>query len=71
MKKKVMKTRFIVSYLNGIGGMKIYYSKEELFNYFKDTFEIETFEELLDSLEGICEVIEVEGNFNLGFIVKD
>ena len=71
MKKKVMKTRFIVSYLNGIGGMKIYYSKEELFNYFEDTFGIETFEELLVEMKGICEIIEVEGNFNLGFIVKD
>jgi hypothetical protein len=66
-----MKSKFICCYLEENFGMSVYDSKEELLENFGDMFEVETFEELIVAMEGIYEVIEIKGDFDIEFIVEE
>jgi hypothetical protein len=66
-----MKSKFICSYLEENYGMSVYDSKEELLENFGDMFEVETFEELIVAMEGVYEVIEIKGEFDIEFIVEE
>jgi hypothetical protein len=66
-----MKSKFICSYLEENYGMSVYDSKEELLENFGDMFEVETFDELIVAMEGIYEVIEIKGEFDIEFIVTE
>jgi len=66
-----MKSKFICSYLEENYGMSVLDSKEELLENFGDMFEVETFEELIVAMEGIYEVIEIKGEFDIEFIVTE
>ena len=66
-----MKSKFICSYLEENYGMSVYDSKEELLENFGDMFEVETFEELIVAMQGIYEVIEIKGEFDIEFIVTE
>jgi hypothetical protein len=50
--------------------MSVYNSKEDLIENFSDMFEFGTFEELLDEIKGIYEVIEIKGDCELEFLVE-
>jgi uncharacterized Fe-S cluster-containing protein len=65
-----MKSKFICCYLEENYGMSVYNSKEDLIENFSDMFEFETFEELLDEIKGIYEVIEIKGDCELEFLVE-
>jgi hypothetical protein len=65
-----MKSKFICCYLEENYGMSVYNSKEDLIENFSDMFEFETFEELLDKIKGIYEVIEIKGDCELEFLVE-
>ena len=66
-----MKSKFICNYLEENYGMSVYDSKEELLENFGDMFEVETFEELIVAMQGIYEVIEIKGEFDIEFIVTE
>jgi len=66
-----MKSKFICSYLEENYGMSVLDSKEELLENFGDMFEVETFEELIVAMQGIYEVIEIKGDFDIEFIVEE
>jgi hypothetical protein len=51
--------------------MSVLDSKEELLENFGDMFEVETFEELIVAMQGIYEVIEIKGDFDIEFIVEE
>jgi hypothetical protein len=64
-------SKFICCYLEENYGMSVYDSKEELLENFGDMFEVETFEELIVAMQGIYEVIEIKGDFDIEFIVEE
>ena len=66
-----MKSKFICCYLEENYGMSVSDSKEELLENFGDMFEVETFEELIVAMQGIYEVIEIKGDFDIEFIVEE
>jgi hypothetical protein len=66
-----MKSKFICCYLEENYGMTVYDSKEEFVEQFSDTYEVETFEELITAMEGTYEIIEIKGDCELEFIVEE
>ena len=64
-------SKFICCYLEENYGMSVYDSKEELLENFGEMFEVETFEELIVAMQGIYEVIEIKGEFDIEFIVTE
>jgi hypothetical protein len=66
-----MKSKFICCYLEENYGMTVYDSKEEFVEQFSDTYEVETFEELIVAMEGTYEIIEIKGDCELEFIVEE
>ena len=63
-------SKFICCYLEENFGMSVYDSKEELLENFRGMYEIETFEELIIEMKGDHEVIEIEGDCKVKFIVE-
>jgi hypothetical protein len=63
-------SKFICCYLEENFGMSVYDSKEELLENFSGMYEIETFEELIIEMKGDYEVIEIEGDCKVKFIVE-
>jgi hypothetical protein len=66
-----MKGKFICCYLEENYGMSVYDSKEELLENFGEMYDVETFDELIEVMKGDYEVIEIEGDCELKFIVEE
>ena len=63
-------SKFICCYLEENYGMTFYDSKEELVENFSGMYEIFTFEELIIEMKGDYEVIEIEDDCKIKFIVE-
>jgi hypothetical protein len=64
-------SKFIVNYLEENYGMTVYESKEEFVEGFGGMFDLDSFDELLEEMKGVYEVIEITDDCEIRFIVEE